>query len=1274
MLIADFLKAAPETPLVEALSLMNQGALGSTSSTQDSMLAQPGSGRSSYILVMDGEKLVGILTERDVVRLAAQELELTHLTIAQVMTQKLITLSESDLADLSRVLSIFRHHRIRHLPVVNERAQVIGVVTSSSIRSTLQSTDLLRLRRVEEVMSTQVIAAPLETSVLNLARLMATHRVSCVVMTQSNNTTSEVESLPVGIVTERDIVQFQTLQLDLNCLIAADVMSTPLVCLSPQDDLWATHQKMRQMRVRRLVVTDDACRLIGIVTQTSLLSALDPIEMQNTIVVLRQQVEQLQDERLKLLQNRASRLEGPVQQAEQRFQAIFDQTFQFMGLLEPDGTLIEVNQTTLDFSGLHREEVINRPFWEAHWWMISPETQAQLKQAIARAALGEFVRYEVDVLGVDRTVTIDFSLRPITNDAGQVKLIIPEGRDIGDRKRAEAALLKSEQRYANLAEAAPVGIFQTDIAGYYIYVNSRWCGIVGRTVDEVLRSNWIDVIHPDDQENVIAEWLFTVQTQQPFRLEYRLQTVDDTDVWVFGQIIPELEAHGQLTGYIGTITNITEQKQAELALASLNQGLETRVAQRTVELAFSRERYRLLYKKTPIMLHSIDWQGKICHVSDYWLHRLGYTRAEVIGRKSTEFLTPASRHFAETTVLPNYFQTGVCYDIPYQVVAKDGEVIDVLLCASSQQDESGQPMSLAVMIDVTARNRAEQALFREKELAQVTLHSIADAVVTTDDCGRVEYFNPVAERLTGWTAAEAQGKALTEVFHIVHEVTRESVSNPIERVVREGLVTGLANHTLLIARDGAEYSIEDSAAPIRDRQGHMIGAVMVFHDVTQSRQLENQLSWQASHDALTGLPNRRKFEQELVELLHSAQEENQFHILCYMDLDQFKVVNDTCGHTAGDELLRQISRLLKNQVRAVDTLARLGGDEFGILLRQCSMEHAEVLMEKVRQIVQKFCFVWQGRTFRIGVSIGLAALAIDSSVATVLSAADSACYAAKDRGRNRIHVYQPNDSELSRQRGERQWSVRISRALEDNRFCLYRQAIVGTEDSDASAPIHYEILLRMVDEQGQLIAPGLFIPAAERYDLMSSVDRWVVQTFLDHLERQHQPLSTSARDRREIHFINLSGASVSDVRFLDFLQAQFARATVSPAMIGFEITETAAIANLDRANHFIHELRGLGCQFALDDFGSGMSSFGYLKNLPVDYLKIDGNFIKEITADSSTYAIVEAINHVGHVMNLRTIAEFVENQAIRDELNEIGVDYVQGYGVARPCRIALDTP
>lgn len=1250
---------------------MGQGVRDASHSQRETV-QNPGQ-RSSHALVVDEGRLIGILTERDVVKLAARCIDPAVTLVAEVMTRQLITLRESELHSPFTALDIFRKYRIRHLPIVGEQGEIIGIVTHSSLRHTLQLTDLLRLRRVDEVMSNQVISAPSPSSVLVLAQLMATHRVSCVVLTQPLAAATSPGLAPVGIVTERDIVQFQTLELNLSELVAADVMSTPLICLNPQDDLWEANQTMKRLRVRRLVVANDQGMLVGIVTQTSILSMLDPFEMQNTITILQQQVEQLKDERIQLLQNRTSQLETRVEETETRFQAIFNQTFQFIGLLEPDGTLVEINQTALDFGSLQREEVINRPFWEGLWWKISPETQAQLREAITRAAQGDFVRYEVDVLRVDRIATIDFSLRPIKDHAGQVKLIIPEGRDISDRKRAEAALLKSEQHYANLAEAAPVGIFETDADGQYFYVNNRWCGIVGITLEESLDRGWIDVVHMDDQERVQSAWLTAMQTQQPFRLEYRLQPLFGSEVWVFAQAVPEIKADGHIAGYVGTITDITERKQAELALAQFNQELEVRVQQRTAELEASRERYRLLYKQTPVMLHSIDWQGYIRSVSNHWLERLGYAREEVIGRKSTDFLTPDSRQFAEDVVLPEYFQNGFCTEVSYQMVTKTGEIIDVLLSASSQLNESGQPLSLAVIVDVTERNRAERALFREKELAQITLHSIADAVITTDASGRVEYFNPVAEQLTGWNASDAKSLPLADVFHIVHEITKEPIENPLERVLQGGDVTGLADHALLISKDQTEHNIEDSAAPIRNREGKLVGAVMVFHDVTQSRQLQNQLSWQAGHDALTGLTNRRKFEQELTSLLQEAQQDHQTHFLCYLDLDQFKVVNDTCGHTAGDELLRQISRLLASQIRASDILARLGGDEFGVLLRQCSLSQAETIAEKVRKAIQNFRFVWQEKTFRIGSSLGLASLDVGTSLADTLNAADSACYAAKNRGRNRIHIYQANDTELAKQRGEQQWSVHIRQALEENRFCLYSQVIMPTCTRETPTTNYHEVLLRMFDEQGELVSPGAFIPAAERYNLMPLIDRWVIQTFFRYVEHwQSQQSIATSMTSDALHFINLSGASLEDAPLLELLKSQLGQHDIPPQSLVFEITETAAISNLEQATHFIRELKHLGCKFALDDFGSGMSSFGYLKNLPVDFLKIDGNFIKDIVSDSATYAIVESINHVGHVMNLETIAEYVEDQDIRDKLVTIGVDYVQGYGVAHPACLWVD--
>ncbi|WP_150305850.1 ammonium transporter [Pseudomonas saliphila] len=566
--------------------------------------------------------------------------------------------------------------------------------------------------------------------------------------------------------------------------------------------------------------------------------------------------------------------------------------------------------------------------------------------------------------------------------------------------------------------------------------------------------------------------------------------------------------------------------------------------------------------------------------------------------------------------------------------------------------------------DITERRRVEQQLYQEKTLAQVTLASIGDGVITTGPDGRVCYLNPVAERLTGWRAAQASGRPLEEVYQLFDERTEMPRGNTVTALLRrhrKALERRNETTSLLRKRDGEQVYIQDAVAPMYDQEGRIIGAVLTFRDVTSTRRMANELSHQAAHDTLTGLVNRAEFERRLALAVQGQQDSDRQQVICYMDLDQFKVVNDTCGHAAGDELLRQLARLLQTRIRSTDVLARLGGDEFGLLLIGCSQEEAIPIADDIRSLVEDFRFSWENKTFAIGVSIGLVLIGEHlHSLGDLLGAADSACYAAKDAGRNRIHVYQADDQVLLERRGEMLWVNRIREAVDRDLLRLYVQPIIPVH-AEPGGP-RYEVLVRMLGEDGQIIPPGAFMPAAERYDLATAVDRWVVGNFLawvgDYRRRSQDPLG---------HYsINLAAASLGEDSFLEFVLETIQRHQVPASCICFEITETSAIANLSRAVIFMQRLKAIGCHFALDDFGSGLSSFAYLKTLPVDILKIDGVFVKDIETDPIAAAMVSSINTIGHEMGLKTVAEYVENEGILERLRELGVDYAQGYLLGHP--------
>ncbi|MDH3452127.1 MAG: EAL domain-containing protein [Gammaproteobacteria bacterium] len=569
--------------------------------------------------------------------------------------------------------------------------------------------------------------------------------------------------------------------------------------------------------------------------------------------------------------------------------------------------------------------------------------------------------------------------------------------------------------------------------------------------------------------------------------------------------------------------------------------------------------------------------------------------------------------------------------------------------------------NIRLLREITERREAEEELRRAYDRNELLLESAGEGIYGVDTSGRCTFANRATTNMLGFTRDELLGADVRPLLHVDRKDGKPIAAADwaVLKVMETG--EGLrVEDEKMVRRDGTQFCAEYSSYPVVEK-GVLIGAVVVFRDITEAREMAKRLSYQATHDALTGLVNRREFERRVTTALQEAHVDNTLHGLIFLDLDQFKIVNDTCGHSAGDEMLRQISDVLHGKLRSSDTLARLGGDEFGILLEHCPLARSTQIAEALRLAVEEYRFMWEGQSFAVGVSIGVVPISTESqNLAGVMSAADNACYSAKEAGRNRVHVYELNDEELAERRGQMQWAQRINEAFDQERFRLYFQSITPI-DNTTDLTSHYEVLLRMVDENGKLVPPGAFLPAADRYDLMPRIDRWVIGRVIEWLTEQPDHVADL-----ELCSINLSGPSLTDESFLKYIKILIEFSPIPPHKICFEVTETAAVADLRKAAQFIDELQALGCRFSLDDFGSGMSSFGYLKNLPVDSLKIDGSFVRGIVEDEIDFAMVKSINEIGHVMKKQTIAEFVENDEIIAKLREIGVDYAQGYGIAPP--------
>ena len=652
---------------------------------------------------------------------------------------------------------------------------------------------------------------------------------------------------------------------------------------------------------------------------------------------------------------------------------------------------------------------------------------------------------------------------------------------------------------------------------------------------------------------------------------------------------------------------------------------------------------------------------------------VGVDRVELVGRKLGDLVPPEYSELVNENIRSRFAGEPAAERYEIEMVGLQGQV-SRLEITTALVDYEGAPALLVTGVEIiptqtvqTLRLNGEPQSPGVASMHTLALDSLAEAIIATDPNGLITYINPAAERLTGSLAGAAMGKTLEDIVGFVDETDRRLLSDPVRQALTSGAPVNLSRRALLLSRaNGSERSIELSASPIRNDVKELIGAVVLLHDVTELRGLARQMSYQATHDALTGLVNRREFEGRLEEAIESGHRGDGQHVLCYLDLDRFKVVNDTSGHLAGDSMLREVAKVLRDAVRDSDTVARLGGDEFGMLLIGCPLEKARQIADDVCRAVGDYRFVWKDKIFNIGVSIGLVEISRESgTLEELFAAADSACYVAKKQGSGRVAVYSARDEALARHTGEIQWLQKLQNALKENRFQLYHQPIVPAYGQNGGGPA-MEVFVRLQDEAGHEVPPSEFVRAAERYRLMSLVDRWVVQTTLAALGRGAIPIPAN----RSVA-INVSGQTLGDVQFLEFVVECLDSTGVTPSQVCFEITETAVVANLDHARRFVGVLHGMGCQFALDDFGSGVGSFSNLKNLPMDYLKIDGSFMRNLARDSVNQAMVTAMIKLARTLNFKVIAEQVEDEAGLEAARRMGVDYIQGYAVGRPQLLLL---
>lgn len=981
-------------------------------------------------------------------------------------------------------------------------------------------------------------------------------------------------------------------------------------------------------------------------------------------------------------------IETALRESEEKLSIAFNTSPDGMAIARlSDGVCVDVNDGFVNLTGVSKEKALGKSTVDLNIW--SKGERQRYKELLAK---NNFVNNFESVINGKEGIQIPVTLSANVIDIKGDKYIFSVARDISELKKSQLALEESNWLLAlekmaleMISSGAPVKDILTqtidniesqserlsclvmlaneDDEHLDYYVSSR----LPQAFIEIL--DGIDISNPafvkNDMSFCSREYITVVEiANNPFWHNYR-------------EIIRKYKLNGCLCApiisseekFLGVFTMFSEKysdpTEHELQLVDqtvriITTALEKKVARE--KLLQSEEQFRNAFDYAPTGMVLLDINGNITKVNAAVCQMLGYREDELL-----------NKHFLDVTDSKQKAESEINYEklisgevksvqVEKQYIHKECRLVDVILSVSIVNDSKGKPHHLVAQIDdVTLKKRAEVKLQKSENRFRALYDGTPAMFFTINQDNTIASVNKYGAEKLGYRVNDLIARSTMDI--ILAEDRKDYLNS-----IRACFLNRENIHNWEIRKvknNGSVIWSRESARVIDDIDGTQ-KLLIVSEDITEAHKLSQQLSYQASHDALTGLVNRREFEIRLEKLIHEGEGNGEEHALCYMDLDQFKVINDTCGHLAGDELLRQLGELFQSKVRKKDTLARLGGDEFGVLMENCSLDEAYRVAQNLRELVEEFQFVWIDKRFLIGVSIGLVPIDARGEDATdILSAADAACYAAKDAGRNRVHVYHTEDIDLAEHRGEMQWVSKINRALEEGRLQLYIQPIVSLLGVDEDKE-HYECLIRMNDEDGKIILPGAFLPAAERYDLSAKLDRWVFESAYAWMASRR-----GITDGMISCAINLSGHSLSNEAFLDFIVRKLDEGKVPPASICFEITETVAISRLSNAIRFMEVLKGKGCFFALDDFGSGVSSFGYLKSLPVDFLKIDGMFVRDMINDPIDLEMVRSINEIGHVMGKKTIAEFVESEEIVASLRELGVDYAQGYHIGKPRPITM---